>query len=371
MEKLKNQREPIPISSASYYRDELNFAEFPLATLGARGGTESLVFEDRVFDKGANKLVTRRLTVSPSSKFGLPTALDEEVLLGLLQLTAKGEFSSRTVSFSRYELLEELGWSQQTSSYKRVDEALKKWLGVTLYYDNAWWDKEAKSWVSEAFHVIESVTLIDKERRGKGAKRSSFTWNENVYRSFEAGYLKKIDFELFKSLESHVAKRIYRFLDKRFFHKDSWSFDLRDFACEHIGLPRSFSNSKIKERLAAGISELEAKGFLAKLSDEDRFRKLKRGEWKIHFVKAGARKEKAAEIREIPKREDLPLALKTFMTLSEGERESIKEASLLLATPGELRLLAGSEQGSETAKALRRSLIVRYLGSQASRAVGE
>ena len=32
-------------------------------------------------------------------------------------------------------------------------------------YENAWWDNAAKSWVDENFHVLDNVTLYDRERR--------------------------------------------------------------------------------------------------------------------------------------------------------------------------------------------------------------
>ena len=108
---------------------------------------------------------------------------------------------------------------------------------MTLYYDKAWWDKEEQSWVDENFHILEQVTLYDQERRLKRLRSSSpelplssFTWNEVVFRSFKSGYLKAIDLGVFRELEFAAAKRMYRFLDKRFYHKSRWEFDLGEFA---------------------------------------------------------------------------------------------------------------------------------------------
>ena len=74
---------------------------------------------------------------------------------------------------------------------------------------------------------------------------SSFTWNDVVFRSFQAGYLKKtLDWEMFRALTLPTSKRMFRFLDKRFYHKDSWEFDLSEFAFEHIGLSRMRAQGK-------------------------------------------------------------------------------------------------------------------------------
>ena len=50
-------------------------------------GCKTLVFEDKVFDRQHGEVVTRKLTVTGSDAYGLPTAVDDEVLVALLQLT--------------------------------------------------------------------------------------------------------------------------------------------------------------------------------------------------------------------------------------------------------------------------------------------
>jgi hypothetical protein len=275
-------------------RDELNLAEFPLAAIADRvpDNQKTLVFEDRIFDSGKAEMITRRLTISASDKFGLPTSLDDEVILGLIQLTKQNRFGERKVNFSRYQLIQILGWRLEGRSYERLEKSLKRWLGVTLYYDKAWWDKDEQSWVDENFHILEQVTLYDQERRLKRLKNSnsepplsSFTWNEVVFRSFKSGYLKAIDLGVFRQLEYAASKRMYRFLDKRFYHKSRWEFDLAEFACEHIGLSRNYDTGQLKRRLLPAISELEAVGFLEPLSAAQRFVRISRGEWRIVFIR--------------------------------------------------------------------------------------
>ena len=67
-------------------------------------------------------------------------------------------------------VIELLGWPQSGASYQRIEEALHRWVGVVLMYENAWWDNAAKSWVDENFHVLDNVTLYDRERRRPAAR---------------------------------------------------------------------------------------------------------------------------------------------------------------------------------------------------------
>lgn len=279
------------------YRDELNFAEFPIAAVSysVAENQKTLEFTDQIFDPGAGKPVERTLTITAADKFGLPTALDDEVLLGLIQLTSAAEFRDRKVHFSRYGLIKLLGWRDDSKSYRRVEESLSRWTGVTLQYRRSWWSKEERCFVSETFHIIDQVTVFDRERIERRRKMagdapekalSSFVWNERVFQSFQAGYLKALDYDLFKSLESPIAKRMYRFLDKRFYHKARWEFELRAFACEHVGLSKNYSNSELKRKLLPAVRELEDRGFLVHLSDAERFVKPPAGSWRTVFVKA-------------------------------------------------------------------------------------
>jgi len=298
------------------WKDELNLAEFPIAALTDRipDGQTTLVFEDRLEQRDSTPIV-RRLTIMGTHKHGLPTALDDEVLVGLIQLTKRrSNFTDAKVPFSRYELIELLGWPQSGQSYRRIEEAMHRWVGVVLMYENAWWDNVAKSWVDEQFHVLDNVTLYDRERwrstakSGKLAKPggsradkpplplSSFRWNEVIFQSFQSGNLKQLDLELYLNLRLPTSKRMYRFLDKRFYRRMRLDFDLRSLACEHIGLSRSYAPTELKRRLKPALEELEQLGFLEPLSAEERYSFVKRGCWRIILIR-GRNASADSEIR--------------------------------------------------------------------------
>jgi hypothetical protein len=288
-------------------KDEMNLAEFPLTTLANRvpHGCKTLVFEDCIFDKGRRQPVTRRLTISASDKYGLPTALDDEVILGLVQLSKADDFASRQVQFSRYQLVHLLGWREEGKSYARLEESLKRWLGVTLYYENAWWDKCRKKWVDAHFHLLDNLILYHRAKRGERSARddegkplSSFIWNEIIFRSFQAGYIRKLDLQFYHTLKSAVAKRMYRFLDKKFYFGHEKRYSLAQFAREHVGLSRNYDAAQLKRRLNPAIKELEETGYLKPLLAEERFARVRRGEWEVLFVRAAKPLRTSAGLRQ-------------------------------------------------------------------------
>ena len=318
-----HQNEEGTSSADAGWKDELNLAEFPIAALTDRipDGQTTMVFEDRMERRDSAPIV-RRLTIMGTHKHGLPTSLDDEVLVGLIQLTKRrSNFTDARVQFSRYELIELLGWPQSGQSYRRIEEALHRWVGVVLMYENAWWDNVAKSWVDEQFHVLDNVTLYDRERwrtsarsgrSGKGDRGgskadkpplplSSFRWNEVIFQSFQSGNLKQLDLEFYLKLRLPTTKRMYRFLDKRFYRRSRLDFDLRSLACEHIGLSRSYAPTELKRRLKPALEELEQLGFLEPLGPEERYSYVKRGCWRIIFIRGS---QATAEAQDPAAREE-------------------------------------------------------------------
>ena len=190
-------------------KDEMNLAEFPLCCISDRAQPDqkTLVFEDKVWDASRNEMVPRQLTITGSDRFGLPTATDDEVLVGMIQLSKLRHFAERSVFFTRYEMIRLLGWRDETKSYDRLETSMNRWVGVTLYYENAWWNREQQCWVNEKFHVLDNVTMFDREkfRRQSPSQTqlplSHFTWNDVLFRSFKAGNLKGLDFDFFKGLD--------------------------------------------------------------------------------------------------------------------------------------------------------------------------
>jgi hypothetical protein len=300
-EGLAEQQKPGTAQAVSVLgRDEMNFAEFPLALLTDRAPSDqkTLEAEDQIYDERKGQVISRKLTITSSDKYGLTTPKDEDVLLALIQLTKEANnFTDRKVCFSRAELLKLLGWTRTGTSYERMLLAFCRWSTVFFLYENSWWENRRQSFESQGFNIIDNFKLSDGRQSSGPAGQldlpfSTFSWNEIVFASFQAGYLKKLDFEFYLRLKHATSKRMYRFLDKRFHHNSTLKFDLNQLAFEKIGLSRSYSDSgKVKEKLQPAIEELTEAGFLEPMSREEQYTKLGRGQWSITFVRRAPRVE--------------------------------------------------------------------------------
>jgi hypothetical protein len=319
---FKMRRQPKPLQYPTEPpkltgRDELNFAEFPIASLSHRvpEDCKQLVFEDEIRDQATGLIVPRKLIVTGHATLGLPNSLDDDVVVVLMHLTKeRNNFTSRTVPFHRMETVEMLGWPRTGQSIDRLEESLSRWHGVSLRYENAWWDKAAQGWRTEEFHILDNISSFDKKpgRRPKhnpeqtSLPLSTFTWNEAVFRSFQAGNVKSIDLDMYFKLSLAQSRRAYRFLDKRFYRDTELKFDLKSFATGKIGFSGSYSAAKIKEKLQPALDELEGVGFLEPMSRENRYEKISHGIWKIVLVRGN--EAKGQEVPATVLESELPLA---------------------------------------------------------------
>lgn len=251
----RREQEDLPVAASadtgwSEYRDgrdEMNLVELPLASIADRSldGQKTVVFTEEYWDRDARQWLTRELAISGSDRYGLPTARDEDVLLACIQLSSRQGFRERDVMFSRYELLKLLRWPDEGKNYRRLATALRRWKGVTIYSNRAFYDHAHKSWVSRDFGVFDNLYLYEREAaaRSSGVVCSRFRWNEVFFASFQAGYLKKLDWDLYCRLASPVAKRLYRLLDKRFYHADELTLDLHQLAFRKLRLSERYNTA--------------------------------------------------------------------------------------------------------------------------------
>jgi hypothetical protein len=239
----------------------MNLAEFPLTVLSTRvnPNLKTLEFCDTV--KGKNgEIVERKWTITCAHKFGLPTASDDEVLLGLMKLTVDSGMKDRRVYFTRYELLKILRWTTEGRSYSRLQAALDRLSGVRIKAENAFYDNSNKSHSTKNFAIIDEYEIND----GRDERPSFFSWSDVMFTSFQVGFIKKLDLDFYLELQSSVSKRLYRYLDKHFWYKNRIQINLFVLAHEKIGISRNYTYaSSLRQQLDPAIEELIERGFLS------------------------------------------------------------------------------------------------------------
>jgi hypothetical protein len=252
---------PVKTLPLKVSRDEMNLAEFPLTVLSKRSdpSVKTLEFSDTVKGKNGD-VINRKWIITGADKFGLPTSSDDEVLLGLLKLTADDGLRNPKVYFTRYELLKILRWTTEGRSYARLQNALDRLSGVRIKATNAFYDNESKLHSTRNFGILDAYEIND----GRDTRPSFFTWSEVLFKSFQVGFIKKLDLEFYLDLQSAVSKRLYRYLDKHFWYRSRMQVNLFILAHEKIGISRNYVYaSSLRQQLEPALEELREKGLLS------------------------------------------------------------------------------------------------------------
>ena len=256
-----NEIQPAKSTPLKISRDEMNLAEFPLTVLSKRSdpSVKTLEFSDSVKGKNGD-VINRKWIITGADKFGLPTSSDDEVLLGLLKLTADDGLRNPKIFFTRYELLKILRWTTEGRSYVRLQNALDRLSGVRIKATNAFYDNESKLHSTRNFGILDAYEIND----GRDAQPSFFTWSEVQFKSYQVGFIKKLDLEFYLDLQSAVSKRLYRYLDKHFWYRSRMQVNLFVLAHEKIGVSRNYVYaSSLRQQLEPALEELKDKGLLS------------------------------------------------------------------------------------------------------------
>jgi hypothetical protein len=266
-----------PSPRARQGKDEMNLAVFPIAALSVRvpKNVKALKFQDTIQGEGG-KLVKRSWTVQGGNDCGLPTAGDEDVYVALMELTRQQGFSDRRVNFSRYELARRLGWSPCGKTYRRIEQALLRLANVHIHASNAFWDNAKRSYVTVGFSLIQEYQLYDEkpkpgQKPGSEPPSSFFMWSERLYESFKSGYIKFLDTELYFTLSSATARRLFRYLDKKFGREHRFSIDIFKLAHEHLGISRNYRFvSQLVQQMRPALEDLVDRRYLKSWDVRDR-----------------------------------------------------------------------------------------------------
>ncbi|NLC56620.1 MAG: hypothetical protein GX774_07290 [Armatimonadetes bacterium] len=270
-------------------KDEMNLAEYPFALLTRRvsENQKTIVVEQQVRTENGD-VITQSWVVTGSDRYGLPLAIDEDIYIALMKILKDGGFRDRTIPFTRYQILRILGKDVSKREYDRIQQSLDRLVGTTITSKNAFWDNRTRSYVSKAFHIFDAYELY-REQPGRKSARSPelpmsyVVLSSFLYESIKAGFVKNLDIEFYLSLKTPLAKRLFRFLDKKAYNNRTFEIGVMRLA-EKLPVHDAFP-SQVKRRLDDAHQELTEKGFLADV----RYDRRRDGEEKVVYTFARPR----------------------------------------------------------------------------------
>ncbi len=243
-------------------QDEFNLAVFPIAVLDKRAQKSKnyLTFTEHITSNGRE--IQRVWTVMPHPIEGLPSTTDEDVYVALMELSYE-QGAQKKVYFSRYDLIRRLGWPMNAKHYERLESSLRKLAAVRIEAKNAYVDRHSGRLVDVGMSIIQEFKIFDEGAGKRTGAKSYVMWSDRVAQSLSEKLFKKLDADFYFNLTSPIAKRLFRYLDKKFGRGDYFVINVRKLAFEHVGMSRELTYvSQIMQRLEPALNELVVKQFL-------------------------------------------------------------------------------------------------------------
>jgi hypothetical protein len=242
---------------------EINLEGFPLFSRQKTPEGRALEVHQSVSTNNGHRL-NQLWRVTASHDFSLPGTFDEDVFVGVMALVRRrgGMPKDGKIRFSIYELIKMLGKSKRGGFYKKVRDSLDR-IGSTIYYsENAFYVAEDESLETYRFTLWTVHFSRAKGTQGRAAEHHTLKFDDIIIRSYNAGYLKLLDTDLYFALKIPLAKALYRLVDQRRQGSSSWSLDVRELR-DLLAMSKSYAApSRIWEVLQPAHRTLRREKFL-------------------------------------------------------------------------------------------------------------
>jgi hypothetical protein len=242
-------------------------------------------------------------------------------MLALIYLTFKQGLPKPKVEFSRYQLLKLVG--QQTvgnKDYQLLEKTLLQIAGMTIESDQAFFDKATNKRLvtKKAFHVLDNLWLnklardeYDSQSENTQGVGGFVVWGREFWSNLQSGYIKNLDLGFYYSLATPLARRLYRFLDKRMHHQLTLEIDVFDLAAR-LGQSAYRKPSEVYRKLVPSLQELAEKQFLSS------YDLVKHGQHtRVRFVRVGDKQFANSRIKTVTKQADVAKLEAEYQTTQE------------------------------------------------------
>ncbi|HAX61523.1 MAG TPA: hypothetical protein DCX95_03045 [Elusimicrobia bacterium] len=255
-------------------KDEMNLATFPLTALTKEKCMKPIKIN--YTKKIQGKLVKCKWTVDGSLTYGIPNAIDNDVLLSFFCLAKQqGCFEpggSDEVHYTYGELFKILGWNRQGNYYDAHNMSLIRLLGASVIAEHTFYDNKKRCLVPmlKGFHIIEDFSIYGKKTGNSDIDShlwdmsfNSVRFSKVILESARHGFIKFIDLNEYFSFKRPLTKRLYRFLDKELYKRKSVHYGIKDLCFNHLGMSTGYNLAQLKRELDKAHKELEPWEYLA------------------------------------------------------------------------------------------------------------
>ncbi|NWG32580.1 MAG: replication initiator protein A [Rhodocyclaceae bacterium] len=286
-------------------KSEVNLLVLPFFALWDKDTKRRTETEYRtVITRGLQKLEIAWIVTS-SPRYGYPGPFDREVHKAIEQIISELPLPIQNPIpiGSLYNLCKRMGINKfGGSQYKKIRKALERITTTSIKSEGTFYSKEKEEWIEDIFHLYERVIFKGKKLpNGEIADTNYLFLNSWYLDNINAHYVKPINWDYYRLLETPVAQRLYELLSVKFYgllvRGGKFISYKYSTLCSLLPIVRQKYLSKAKEVLEPAHKKLKETGFFKSWDWEELPQEGKEKDWLIRYYPGRRAREEIERFR--------------------------------------------------------------------------
>jgi hypothetical protein len=214
--------------------------------------------------------IEAKATIYPAAELGLPTTADQDKYFAfqkiIERIRKREDVITNPVRFSSGELLDILGKTDGGKNYREIWEWLRRMTLTGIESEGVVYFAGRKKYARDLFHVFQRSVAVGEVLEDGRIAEENYVWlSEWQLDNLNNRHTLPIDYDLYRTLQLHIAKALVPLLQIWFFasRKDQHVEKKYSHLCSLLGLQEFKSPSRIKQQIAPSLDELRGKNLLS------------------------------------------------------------------------------------------------------------
>jgi hypothetical protein len=243
------------------------FGFFTPSSKRLRVASKSVSLQVRAED---GRRIEARATIFAAAELGLPTTADQDKYFAfqkiIERIRKRDGVITNPVRFSSAAMIDILGKTDGGKNYREIWEWLRRMTLTGIESEGVVYLAGRKKYARDLFHVFQRSVAVGEVLENGTAAEENYVWlSEWQLENLNNRHTLPIDYDLYKTLQLHIAKALVPLLQIWFYasRKDQQVEKKYSDLCSLLGLQTFKSPSRIKQQIAPSLDELKEKCFLS------------------------------------------------------------------------------------------------------------
>lgn len=200
----------------------------------------------------------------------VPHGLDNDFMVGLLNLCFEAGLPDGSFSVSAYALLKTSGLPDTAQYYRSLQESLIRLNKASYTIEEGWYTRGTQTWTTQSFAQLSYLSYVRSKTGIRGTSVITVQLAPPIMESLRAGYIKPLDVEFYRSLSQPLVRAVYRQLDALHFDERTTNGLIPEISAplmawsSRLGLTSDRTDNLLRT-LDPAHKELLARGYIAEV----------------------------------------------------------------------------------------------------------